>query len=400
MNPEICDRCKFKYSLYQCQACGESFCSECDNYIHSMTSKKSHKRNMIYSSATQETISKLNLNIETEKNFYNNQEEIQEQDEYEEKKNYLDENQLKFKNYDNITTSDLDNNLLTNIYSEEEKNINSEYKIAEGKQIPEVNSIKNNNKYNSLKYRNNLEVNNIFGSEKEGLLLKIEELTKELEETKTNLGEHIDFLNNRLREVENKYKDQIVEIATGHLTKVKEISLENKTNIKELQNKLQKESEEKAQIEQNNRELIEELKKKDQEIERLKKEKMELYSENESTLKYKSKIEEELLQEKNKLAFELEEIKKEKSKLIKINKIDNETSKNKDEEIKKLKKSFNIEKQKLTEQITSLKEQISSNEDNINSYKNIVERYKSEKENLENEIKKAKTKKPKNPKKK
>ena len=34
MNPEVCDRCRLKYSLFNCENCQESFCSECDSYIN------------------------------------------------------------------------------------------------------------------------------------------------------------------------------------------------------------------------------------------------------------------------------------------------------------------------------------------------------------------------------
>ena len=59
MNPEVCDRCRLKYSLFKCENCQESFCSECDSYIHSISSKNDHIRKMIYSQSTHETISKL-----------------------------------------------------------------------------------------------------------------------------------------------------------------------------------------------------------------------------------------------------------------------------------------------------------------------------------------------------
>ena len=71
MKNETCNRCRIKYSLIECDNCKETFCSECDSYIHSIISKKDHIRKMIYSESTHDTISKLNSNYEP-KNFINN----------------------------------------------------------------------------------------------------------------------------------------------------------------------------------------------------------------------------------------------------------------------------------------------------------------------------------------
>ena len=64
MKNETCNRCRLKYSLIECDNCKETFCTECDSYIHSIISKKDHIRKMIYSEPTHDTISKLNSNYE------------------------------------------------------------------------------------------------------------------------------------------------------------------------------------------------------------------------------------------------------------------------------------------------------------------------------------------------
>lgn len=47
--PIICERCKIKTAVFNCQICRpfHSFCSECDSLVHSLPSKQTHQRSFI-----------------------------------------------------------------------------------------------------------------------------------------------------------------------------------------------------------------------------------------------------------------------------------------------------------------------------------------------------------------
>ena len=49
VNQIACARCRLKPAVYSCTKCEPyvNFCIQCDNYVHSMNSKKNHKRNVI-----------------------------------------------------------------------------------------------------------------------------------------------------------------------------------------------------------------------------------------------------------------------------------------------------------------------------------------------------------------
>ena len=49
-----CARCRLKPAIYSCSKCEPyvNFCIQCDNYVHSMNSKKNHKRNVLQSGET------------------------------------------------------------------------------------------------------------------------------------------------------------------------------------------------------------------------------------------------------------------------------------------------------------------------------------------------------------
>ena len=55
------------------------------------------------------------------------------------------------------------------------------------------------------------QVKEIYEYERKGLIIKINNLTQELEETKNNLSERINYLHKHLYEIENKYQSEIKE---------------------------------------------------------------------------------------------------------------------------------------------------------------------------------------------
>ena len=282
MNPELCDRCRLKYSLLKCENCQETFCSECDSYIHSIISKKDHIRKMIYSKATHETISKLNLNFESNEppisqNNNNNISQLSSNSNpYYDKSNNLtyDINNI---NNINLSVNEQENFLKNENNSQiiPDKLIFDSYRdrnkdIEEMRKINDIQELYENNKLNggmSGFYIN--EIKNIYQCEKNELISKIKELSKELVDTKTNLGEHIDYLNNYIIQLENKHKEQISDLTIKNTNDLKLNSIKQDTRVLELESelnvekekneKLQKKIEEYEQIIKNNKYNIEKL---------------------------------------------------------------------------------------------------------------------------------------------
>ena len=179
MKNEKCNRCRLKYSLIECVNCKETFCSECDSYIHSMISKKDHIRKMIYTESTHDTISKLNSNY-VPKNIQNNSE---------------------FSQYSFYNTNKKNNNFdfpYKNTLYEEFKNDENSQRINYRQTFNSFGDINDdfenfNEMNNNTKFNKNIsgyyinEIKNVYSSEKNELILKINELSKELVDTKTNL---------------------------------------------------------------------------------------------------------------------------------------------------------------------------------------------------------------------
>ena len=217
MNSNICDRCKIKASDFICNECNGSFCAQCDGFVHSSL-KHSHKRKKLTSPTIQN--SKKNKTFENNLNSYSNH------------KNYINETNTRNKNKNlyNISSDRLyySNNDVFNINNEERKAANNNI-IS--------NRIRNQNFDSpniSLKYVN--QIKEIYEQERKGLILKINELTQELESTKKNLSERIEYLHRHLYEVENKHKLELNEERSKNGSETKKLEDEKNIKINKLQN--------------------------------------------------------------------------------------------------------------------------------------------------------------------
>ena len=302
MNPEVCDRCRLKYSLFKCENCQESFCSECDSYIHSISSKNDHIRKMIYSQSTHETISKLNSNFESNENNFNPQiplpySPIQNNNIsqiptssngfYDEPYNLSYEINSANDNLSPPTRDNFYNNennseiIKENLIFDSLRNQNKNFQEINNKNIKyktndinDINGIYNDNKMNknmSSFYIN--EIKNIYACEKNELISKIDELSRELVNTKTNLGEHIDYLNNYIIQLENKYKQQIIDLTLQNSNSLKTNTIRQDTRVKELESELSIEKEKNEKLQKKLEEYEQEIKKKKNDIEKLSDEK-------------------------------------------------------------------------------------------------------------------------------
>ena len=401
MNPELCDRCRLKYSLLKCENCQETFCSECDSYIHSIISKKDHIRKMIYSKATHETISKLNLNFESNEppisqNNNNNISQLSSNSNpYYDKSNNLtyDINNI---NNINLSVNEQENFLKNENNSQiiPDKLIFDSYRdrnkdIEEMRKINDIQELYENNKLNggmSGFYIN--EIKNIYQCEKNELISKIKELSKELVDTKTNLGEHIDYLNNYIIQLENKHKEQISDLTIKNTNDLKLNSIKQDTRVLELESelnvekekneKLQKKIEEYEQIIKNNKYNIEKLSDEKIYIDNAKKTsedrlKQKIYNIEKSYSDEINKIKKNYETEINKIRNELDSNKMDYLKMTEnskenINKIKTEKNKEKtyyDNLINKLKEEIankNIENEKLL----NINRNLQQNNDELN----------------------------------
>jgi chromosome segregation ATPase len=115
---------------------------------------------------------------------------------------------------------------------------------------------------------------NIYACEKNELIAKIDELSMELVNTKTNLGEHIDYLNNYIIQLENKYKQQIVDLTLQNSNNLRSNTIKQDTRVKELESELSIEKEKNEKLKKKLEEYEQELKNKKNDIEKLSDEKV------------------------------------------------------------------------------------------------------------------------------
>ena len=405
MNPEVCERCRLKYSLLKCENCQESFCSECDSYIHSISSKKDHIRKMIYSQSTHETISKLNLNYEPNKKCTYQFSQCP-QTSQNNNISQLSSSSNRFNDENFNIAYDINNNI--NLPSNEDNYLNNE---NNSQTIPEklifdsyrdknqnfeginsMNDIYKNNKVNKNMtgfYMN--EIKNIYQCEKDELILKINLLSKELVDTKTNLGEHIDYLNNHIIQLENKYKQQIADLTLKNSNDLKAYSVQQDTHIVELESELNIEKEKNEKLQKKLEEYETILKNNKHDIEKLSDEKLYLDNEkktSEDRLKLKiSDLEKSHSEEINKIKSNYEsEINKIKSELD-ASKMDylKMTESNK-ENINRLKTERNKEKTFYDNMINKLKEDIDNKNIENEQLLSLTKNLQKNNENLSERI--------------
>jgi hypothetical protein len=116
MNDEIiCERCKFQPGYYTCDTCEplNIFCLKCDNYLHSLPSKKQHKRMALLNDRTKKIVNSV---VTSETNF-NPTQEVPEN--YFDNKSYNKKNNIHYqKPYDHQYTRDYVNELIR-VYEKE-----------------------------------------------------------------------------------------------------------------------------------------------------------------------------------------------------------------------------------------------------------------------------------------
>ena len=243
MNSMICHRCRIKSSEFFCKECNSSLCTECDKFVHSSL-KRSHKREKVKSHKKSNSIvSDLNTNYETNLNFYPNR--MIDQNNNNNKENGINEsikyyNDSNIYNYDSYSSNKINFSSQTPeriFYSIDNDGLNKKFM---SKTLYDINRNYNNN--NDINKENNIvsyrsksnshnnsyimnntqiipnissryinQIKDIYEQEKRGLILKVNKLTQELDATKKNLTERIEYLHKHLYEVENKHKKELNE---------------------------------------------------------------------------------------------------------------------------------------------------------------------------------------------
>ena len=174
---EICHRCKKEVAEYNCDTCRSLYCEQCDLYIHSLTSEQKHSRK------------KLNELTRT----------------LSPKKNNDDENKLSL----------------------------SPQQLSLSETLDETDStLKRNKSFSSLKAINNL---NYF-EEKIKLLKKISQLNIELSNTRNNIDQKLDIINDHLHKFNNENKNKIIELNYKNIKEINLISSQKITLIDHLKN--------------------------------------------------------------------------------------------------------------------------------------------------------------------
>ena len=110
-------------------------------------------------------------------------------------------------------------------------------------------------------------------------------------DTKTNLGEHIDYLNNQIIDIENRHKEEISELTLKYSDDLKINSIEKDTRIKELESELNIEKEKNEKLQKKLDEFEQTIKTNKNDIEKLTEEKVYINnSKKEIEERYKEKI--------------------------------------------------------------------------------------------------------------
>ena len=430
----ICHRCRIKPAEYICKECNSSLCNECDNFVHSSL-KRSHNREKVPSSEKMNSpSSELKTNYDTNLNFYSNR--IKKEKDFE---NGINEND-KYYNYDDIYSGlylSSKRNKYSNISPEklyhpssnspieENKNSNlydlyNNYNNGDNNKIMEYRSKSNghNNSFikNKILTTPNVsskcinQIKEIYEQERKGLISKINKLTQELNDTKSNLSERIDYLHKHLYETENKHKLELNESKYNNGIETKRLEDEKNLKIDKLQNIINSQNNTINDLELKIKNLVEVMDKKesiylkrDRDIDNILNEKKEIENYFKNEIKQINKKHNE---EKENLISEYEQVIRQLSSELDINK------KNyakvlveiaeKENIIQNMLNEVNNEKKQMDNNVMKLKEKNSNDQRNLmklnyelklesENKSEIIDRLKTEIHNLNEENEKMKS---------
>ena len=342
----LCQRCYKATPAYDCITCKGIYCLSCDAYIHSFPNKRNHTRRMIDISETMLTTKNRNFpqNIMPQK-----------------------------ENQENINNNDI---------------------IKETIPIYDANIGKNNEKYNSenLKYELGpyIDIDGNYLRGTTNIANKIEELSSNISSTKINLNERIDFLHEHICKADEDHKNEIININSKNLKEINNISSEKDTEIKKLQLIIEKQKEKINELKNINNNL-------EMTLDNCKKIKDRCLSEKEEIFYEKKRLENFYIKDLDEMQFAQEE---EKKKLVngyedKFNKTNNDYHEDKDKLLNEL-RNLQMTYDRIRDEHDKNIEKLNMNKNRLeqeNKKRDIEnEQLKIEAENMEDSLKKTKTK--------
>ena len=416
---ETCQRCLSKPVSFQCTVCTSyrNLCTRCDNIIHNIPSKQNHRRIAIDQTNTQKEIKEEN-NILNNKKLNNSAlnpifpSNLEFENDFNNQQKYnsigIDQND-QISNINNITTQN--NNLLLsqmrkslNDYNlnnniDNNKNNNSFLHICspQGNTILNQGTTFNSNLLLADKYSKEYvnEIKKVFKKEKEYLEYKNKTLQYSLDKIKLEFTDHI---NNLTKELEDNQNTNIININTlkeNYESKIAEINLAHDEEIKILSNNISQLESELNELKNN---YNNDKKEKELKLNELKNENdrinMELKEKNDELYKIKNSFEilskqyeKEFSEEKNKIIHEYEE------KIEEIVKNVENTKNNlvnlieqREFDMKNILDEKNTQINKLSESNRLMKQELESHKINLINVKNNKDNLYQENQKLKQEL--------------
>ena len=336
----LCQRCYKSPPIYDCSICKGYYCLSCDEYIHSFPSKKLHTRRILDVATA--------INTESPK-----------------------------QTEENINSTEANINVIKETLPIYDSNIGKSSTIF-------------NSDYTKYEKGPFIDIDEKYLQGNTNIEDKIEELTCNLENTKINLSERIDVLDDHIHKINEINKDDLININSRNLKEINDITSEKDYEINQLQLIIQKQKEKIRELKDVNRmlenELINSIKLKNQSL-----------KERDEALDDKKAQEKAFIKDLDEMILSQED---EKKKLVngyedKFIKTNSDYHDEKDKLLNELKaiqenfESLKVEHEKNIEKLNDNKVKLDAD----NKRRDLEnEQLKKEEENLKENLKRTKTK--------
>ena len=336
----LCQRCYKSPPIYDCSICKGYYCLSCDEYIHSFPSKKLHTRRILDVATA--------INTESPK-----------------------------QTEENINSTEANINVIKETLPIYDSNIGKSSTIF-------------NSDYTKYEKGPFIDIDEKYLQGNTNIEDKIEELTCNLENTKINLSERIDVLDDHIHKINEINKDDLININSRNLKEINDITSEKDYEINQLQLIIEKQKEKIRELKDVNRmlenELINSIKLKNQSL-----------KERDEALDDKKAQEKAFIKDLDEMILSQED---EKKKLVngyedKFIKTNSDYHDEKDKLLNELKaiqenfESLKVEHEKNIEKLNENKVKLDAD----NKRRDLEnEQLKKEEENLKENLKRTKTK--------
>ena len=336
----LCQRCYKSPPIYDCSICKGYYCLSCDEYIHSFPSKKLHTRRILDVATA--------INTESPK-----------------------------QTEENINSTEANINIIKETLPIYDSNIGKSSTIF-------------NSDYTKYEKGPFIDIDEKYLQGNTNIEDKIEELTCNLENTKINLSERIDVLDDHIHKINEINKDDLININSRNLKEINDITSEKDYEINQLQLIIEKQKEKIRELKDVNRmlenELINSIKLKNQSL-----------KERDEALDDKKAQEKAFIKDLDEMILSQED---EKKKLVngyedKFIKTNSDYHDEKDKLLNELKaiqenfESLKVEHEKNIEKLNDNKVKLDAD----NKRRDLEnEQLKKEEENLKENLKRTKTK--------